>query len=134
MKKATLPWMKYFVGDWEKMTAAMTVAERGAYQRLVDHYWTHGSLTSNEAAICRITRTSPEEWLSLREAVMSMFEWDEGEGVWRCEYLDSLKEHRGTERDQQSKYGKQGAEARRRMVTLGNGEGLTLKGTRRVNP
>jgi uncharacterized protein YdaU (DUF1376 family) len=120
--KAPLPWMKYYVGDFEKMTAAMSVAERGAYQRLVDHYWSQGSITSNEAAICRITRTTPDEWLTLRDAVMAMFEFDHGEALWRCHYLDKLREEQRHEYKQQREAGLKGVEARR-AKKLANGQG-----------
>jgi uncharacterized protein YdaU (DUF1376 family) len=122
VKKAKLAWMKYFVGDFERMTGAMSAAERGAHQRLVDHYWTHESIPSNESAICRIARTTSEEWISIRNVVMEMFEHDAKANVWRCPYLDDLKEKQEREYEQQVAAGKRGAEIRaaKRAALSGN--------------
>jgi len=129
MKRASLPWMKYFVGDWAKLTAAMSIAERGAYQRLVEHYWTAGSLSSDEAAIARVAGASPDEWSQVRDAVLSMFEADSQAGVWRCELIDDLREKQEREYRQQVEAGRLGAEARkakRAAQALPSGQGTVL--------
>ena len=113
MRKPALPWMKYFVGDWARLTVPMSIAERGAYQRLIEHYWTAGSLSSDEATIARIAGASPDEWAAVRSAVLEMFEPDKGAGVWRCELLDDLRERQQAEYKQAVEAGRRGVEARR---------------------
>jgi uncharacterized protein YdaU (DUF1376 family) len=84
MSEVKLPYFKYFTKDWEELTGALSIAERGAFQRLADHYWHNGSLTPDEVIIARIARATEREWETIGARVLGLFQFDKTTGTWRC--------------------------------------------------
>ncbi|MHC2797453.1 uncharacterized protein YdaU (DUF1376 family) [Mesorhizobium jarvisii] len=104
---ADLPWMQVYVGDEEVRTSHLSAEEFGAYERLRRHYWSHGSIPSDDARRARITRVDVDRWEDVRSAICELFE----EG-WRLPQLDKARSDAATSRELKVASGKKGAAAR----------------------
>ena len=71
---------KRFVGDFQAKTGHLSLAEVGAYDRLLDHYYaTERRLPDDVDACCRITRAMTKEERKAVESVLKQFfELDDG--------------------------------------------------------
>ena len=67
-------WMPLYVGDYLADTGHLTTLQHGAYLLLIMHYWQHGSLPDDAAAVARICRLTGRVWSSNCLAIASMFE------------------------------------------------------------
>jgi uncharacterized protein YdaU (DUF1376 family) len=90
-------WYPWHIQAWRKNTMHLTVAQDGAYRRLIDEYMmTRGPLLDNEVALARIVGVSVEEWAALATAVRPFFEASNGKLAHsRCEeeLIAQLKRH-----------------------------------------
>lgn len=70
-----MDWYPWYPALYRKATMHLTIAQDGAYRRLIDEYMTNGfPLPSNGAAIARIIGISLEEWESIAPAILSFFQ------------------------------------------------------------
>lgn len=67
------PWMPFYFSDYLADTGHLSTTEHGAYLLLIAHYWSHGSLPSDEAVIARITRMTARQWAQSRDVLRSLF-------------------------------------------------------------
>ena len=66
-----LPYFQYYPADFEQGTAAFTLIEVGAYQRLLNYQWSHGSVPGdNLKALAQILRCPP----SMAKAVWAVIQ------------------------------------------------------------
>jgi uncharacterized protein YdaU (DUF1376 family) len=66
-------WMPLYVADYLADTAHLSTIEHGAYILLIMHYWTKGSLPSDDDTVRRITRLDKRQWVAHRDILASMF-------------------------------------------------------------
>src|ERR1041385_1776135 len=61
-RRLRLPWYRWYPGDWlnDEAVSLMTIAQEGAYRRLLDHQWWEGSIPSDLRALAQLTKTTPE--------------------------------------------------------------------------
>lgn len=67
------PWMPLYIADYLADTAHLSTIEHGAYILLIMHYWTKGSLPSDDDTVRRITRLDKRQWVAHRDILASMF-------------------------------------------------------------
>jgi uncharacterized protein YdaU (DUF1376 family) len=67
------PWMPWYVADFVADTQHLDAAQSGAYMMLIGHYWVHGCLPDNDAALARIARMTPGEWRKARAVIQGFF-------------------------------------------------------------
>jgi len=72
-KLKKLPYLPLWVAEYVEGTMPMTCQELGAYQRLLNHSWTHGGIKNNDWDICFIIREKPEVWESIKDVVLDKF-------------------------------------------------------------
>ena len=68
------PWMPFYVGDYLKNTANLSLTEHGAYLLLICHYWEAGSLPTDDAELALITRMSERDWSKHRDKLARLFD------------------------------------------------------------
>lgn len=85
--RMSFDWYPWYVQAWRKNTMHLTVAQDGAYRRLIDEYYmTRGPLPDNDNALARIAGVSADEWAVLAPAVRPFFEASHGKLIHRrCE-------------------------------------------------
>lgn len=64
---------KYYSGDFMRDTAALSLVEVGAYQRLLNHYYATGSLTSDLSSLFRICAAFTEEEQNAVKKVINLY-------------------------------------------------------------
>jgi len=70
----TSEWYPYYPRDFRAKTLHLSLAEEGAYKRLMDEYYMRkGPLPNNDAAIARLLGVSLDEWLAVAPAVRPFF-------------------------------------------------------------
>jgi uncharacterized protein YdaU (DUF1376 family) len=76
-----LPYFQYYPADFEQGTATFTLSEVGAYQRLLNHQWAHGSVPGDSVkALSQILRCSTSTTKSVWAIVQDKFpRWDDGQ-------------------------------------------------------
>jgi uncharacterized protein YdaU (DUF1376 family) len=76
-----LPYYQYYPADFEQGTATFTLTEVGAYQRLLNHQWAHGSVPGDSVkALSQILRCSTSTTKSVWAIVQEKFpRWDDGQ-------------------------------------------------------
>lgn len=67
------PFMKLYCGDYSADTQHLTTEQHGAYLLLLMHYWTRGSLPSDEVELARIVKMSPAQWRKNRNVIAAFF-------------------------------------------------------------
>ena len=66
--------MPFYFADYLADTGHLSTVEHGAYFLLIAHYWAHGKLPDDEAAIARITRMTARQWSRSRDVLRSFFD------------------------------------------------------------
>lgn len=69
---------RFFPGDYMRDTSDLSMAEDGAYRRLLDHYYSEEELPSEKERLYRICRASSDEEKKAVEYVMERFFKNEG--------------------------------------------------------
>lgn len=82
------PWMPLYVADYLADTAHLGALQSGAYLHLIMHYWQHGGLPENDAALMRIARLTQTEWKRERAAIASFFH-----DGWKHKRIDAELAH-----------------------------------------
>lgn len=68
------PWYARYPADYARDTTHLGLAEHGAYNLLLDRYYTHGALPSDERQLQRICHvTCPEEWQAVERVLTEFF-------------------------------------------------------------
>ena len=78
IKNKKLPYLPLWVAEYVEGTAEMTCQELGAYQRLLNHSWTHGGIKKDDWQICLILREKPEVWDKIKGVVLDKFYEENG--------------------------------------------------------
>ena len=70
-----LDWYPFYVVAYRRDTSHLTLAEHGAYRRLIDEYMTCGGpLPDNDRALAAIIGCTLDEWIFVAPAVRLFFE------------------------------------------------------------
>lgn len=67
------PWMPWYVADFVADTLHLSAAQTGSYMLLIGHYWQHGELPGDDAALARVARMTPAEWRKAKPAIAAFF-------------------------------------------------------------
>lgn len=71
-------WMPLYIAKYEAATNRLSLAEDGAYMRLIRDYWLNGAPPDDDAVIARILRVERREWLKIRPALERFFDIRDG--------------------------------------------------------
>jgi uncharacterized protein YdaU (DUF1376 family) len=66
-------WMPMYWGDYFADTRHLTTLQHGAYLLLIGHYWQHGELPTDEAALAKICGLNGKQWASNCQAIAKLF-------------------------------------------------------------
>ena len=103
------PWTSFYWADWEKHTGHLTLAENGAYFRLVSHYYTTGkplpAIASRLLGVCRAIATEEQQAVA---TVLAQFFILDGD-VYRHERCDEELQKAKKLSELRSKIGRKGA-------------------------
>jgi uncharacterized protein YdaU (DUF1376 family) len=72
-------WMPLFIEKYETATKRLSLAEDGAYMRLIRDYWVNGPPPDDDADLARILRVDRREWLKIRPRIAHFFEIRDGQ-------------------------------------------------------
>ncbi len=97
-------WMPLYIGDYLADTQHLTTIQHGAYLLLIMHYWQHGKLPNEEAAIAGISRLNRDQWRNNCSAIAAMFEQG-----WRHKRIDRELEKANGISEKRSHAGRKGA-------------------------
>lgn len=68
------PWYPWYPGDYARDTAHLTFVEDAAYRRLLDHYYSTGTLPANAEILLRVCRAiSPAEQAAVAKVAEEFF-------------------------------------------------------------
>ncbi len=82
-------WFPWYPIHYGRDTEALTLAEDGAYRRLIDQYMLRGMpLPCEDRALARLAGCSIEEWREVKSAVLKFFQ--EENGVLRQKKCDAI--------------------------------------------
>jgi len=88
-----LDWYPWYVLDFRRDTLRLSLAQEGAYRRLIDEYMlTRGPLPDDDVSLARILGTGLPDWLNVAQAVRPYFKSKGGQlfhGLVQ-QYLDSF--------------------------------------------
>jgi uncharacterized protein YdaU (DUF1376 family) len=75
-----MDWYPWYPADFERDTLHLSLAEEGAYRRLIDKYMTvvRGPLPDDDVALARMIGVSVEVWQTVAVKVRSFFRAKEG--------------------------------------------------------
>lgn len=79
-------WMPLWIGDYLKDTTRLSLAEHGAYIKLLMDAWVNGPQADDNAELCRIVGCFPKEWRTIRPKIERLFKV--ADGVWRHKRLE----------------------------------------------
>lgn len=104
----SLPYYRWFPGDYLRDTRHLSMLQHGAYRILIDHYMATGRpLTNDLSSLYRVCLAlSPEEQNAVQFVLVEFFRLDGG--VWLHKRCDEELEHQGA----RSKSAKNSAERR----------------------
>lgn len=80
-------WMPLHIGPYDRATNRLSLAEDGAYMRLLRDYWVNGAPPDDDAQIARILRVERREWAKIRPAIVRFF--DVRDGHWYQERMEA---------------------------------------------
>jgi uncharacterized protein YdaU (DUF1376 family) len=106
------PAYQHYPDNFEQGTATFTLAEVGAYQRLLNYQWSNGSVPGDSMkALSRILRCTPNTAKSVWNTIQVKFVRDEI-GEWRNERMEREREKQSDYRRRATDSGKDGAAKR----------------------
>jgi len=84
MSKRRLPYMPFWVEDYERDTRHLKTAEHGAYLLLLMAAWKapSNSLPDDDDMLARIAGVSPAEWAEMKRIVMAFWTFDGRSKKW----------------------------------------------------
>jgi len=90
-------WYAFYVGDYMRDTAHLSVVEHGAYRLLLDHYYSTASpLPDNLEQLYRICRAFAEqEQSAIKKVVQLFFVHDEDNGVYFSKRVEKELQKKG---------------------------------------
>ena len=111
-------WPKDILAD--EAVGGLSIAEEGAYRRLLDHCWLEGSITSDPIRLARLVRweadLSTDEGKAkaegLRATLAPFFDECPDTGRWTSARMERVREKALQEAEARRDAGKRGAEAR----------------------
>jgi uncharacterized protein YdaU (DUF1376 family) len=106
-----LPYFQYYPADFEQGTATFTLTEVGAYQRLLNHQWAHGSVPDSTRTLAQILRCSPSTAKSVWKTISAKFEQGE-DGLYRNARLEQSRDNSRSAWQRQVDRGRASAAAR----------------------
>lgn len=109
------PWYPWYPGDFlaDMADANFTLEEEGAYRRLLDHQWLHGSIPDEPELISKIIGSyrrdkSRRLWGKLKDK----FPLSRGRGRWANAKLERVRDKQTASTTKLSEAGKAGAKVR----------------------
>jgi uncharacterized protein YdaU (DUF1376 family) len=82
-------WMPLWIGDYLKDTSRLSLAEHGAYLKLLMDSWVNGPPSDDDAELCRVLGCLPSEWRRIRPKIAGFFAISGG--VWNHKRLKAEK-------------------------------------------
>jgi uncharacterized protein YdaU (DUF1376 family) len=94
-----MDWYPWYPTDFRRDTYSLSLAEDGAYRRLIDEYMLNrGDLPDDNQALARIIGVGLDEWLAVAPRVRTFFRFKEGRLIHkRCE-IEIAAQNRRMER------------------------------------
>lgn len=80
-------WMPLWIGDYLKDTSRLSLAEHGAYLKLLMDSWANGPPSDDDAELCRILGCLPSEWRKIRPKIVRFFAVVDG--AWTHKRLEA---------------------------------------------
>src|ERR1041385_8333629 len=116
-RRLRLPWYRWYPGDWlnDEAVSLMTIAQEGAYRRLLDHQWWEGSIPSDLRALAQLTKTTPEAFAAdFWPAISPHFKPCQCDRIGRLSNrrLEEVRKEAEEELEKKSRAGSAGADAR----------------------
>jgi uncharacterized protein YdaU (DUF1376 family) len=105
-----ITWMPFYVSDYLRDTAHLTLMQHGAYSMLLNHTWTLGPLANDEELLARLCRVDVRTWRKLAPTVLAFFSVVDGKLIQKRMEAERAKAVGII--DKRTIYGKAGAEAR----------------------
>jgi uncharacterized protein YdaU (DUF1376 family) len=79
--------MPMFWEDYALDTEHLSAIEHGAYLMLISYYWRTGRpLPDDDLLLSRVSRTTPEEWRTIKATVCRFFYFEDG--FWRHKRIE----------------------------------------------
>lgn len=109
-----LLYTRFFWGDYLRDTMTLSLAEHGAYIKLLAHYYSTGKpIPDDQAVIHRIAgATSPDEQSATVSVLQTFFQYDADSGVFRSKRADREFANAREKAQKRSEAGKRGAQSR----------------------
>lgn len=106
-----MDWYPWYINDFRRDTLHLSLAEDGAYRRLIDEYMSlRAPLPDDDRTLARIVGADLSEWLSVSEKVRSFFRVREGKlHHKRCDQelrAQDIKTKRFSERGKKAAFAK----------------------------
>lgn len=106
-----MEWYPWYPTRFKRKTYRLSLAEDGAYRRLIDEYMTTGApLPDDDRALARILGVSPEEWGAVAPNVRSFFR--PRDGVLKHKTCDEELAFQSAKKERFSARGKKAAFAK----------------------
>lgn len=108
METKNNPWMPLYVGDYLKDTAELTLAEHGAYLRLILFYWNNGgAITSDLSKIYRATGAISQDEQKNIASILNVY-FEQKDGSFFHKRIDKELEKTAKIKEVRSKAGRKG--------------------------
>ena len=93
-----LPFIKLYTGEYRRLTAGLSLTEKGAFFELVLFFWDRGiPIPDDDIKLARILGISVKEWIQLKPSLLEFcFESSEGklrQGYFESHRVDSAELH-----------------------------------------
>lgn len=84
MAKRRLPYMPFWIDDYERDTKHLKTVEHGAYLLLLMEGWKtpSNSLPDDDDMLSRLAKVSPKEWAAMKHIVMAFWHLDGRSKRW----------------------------------------------------
>jgi len=102
-----LDWYPWYVLDFRRDTLRLSLAQEGAYRRLIDEYMlTRGPLPDDDVSLARILGTGLPDWLNVAQAVRPYFKSKGGQLFHsRCDQEIRAQDMRSGRRSERARKG-----------------------------
>jgi uncharacterized protein YdaU (DUF1376 family) len=107
---AALPYMQFYVAEYQADTMHLTAEEHGAYLLLIFNYWQTGKPIP-ESRLQKISRVSSDRWADVEQSLIEFFV--ETDGCWKHERIEADLIAAKDSQAQRAAAGKASAEARK---------------------